>query len=102
MSETYLSLWKGEVRAVDRSKPHRPQPGNARLEEILRHACQEFNITIRQMRGPSREAWLVDARQEAAFRMHHEGASTTRIGSMLNRDHTSIMNLLRRREAMFA
>jgi chromosomal replication initiation ATPase DnaA len=102
MTVTYLSLWKGEIRVIDRSKSHRPQPGNARLEEILRKACEEFNITIRQMRGPSREAWLVDARQEAAFRMHHEGASTTRIGAVLSRDHTSIMNLLQRRERKFA
>ena len=33
MTVTYLSLWKGEIRVIDRSKVAPPQPGNARLRK---------------------------------------------------------------------
>lgn len=95
---TYLSLWKGTIRVHDKADPCRPQPGNARLMEILRGVCREYGVPAEQLRSRCREPWLVDVRQEAAYRMHAEGASTGRIGTMLERDHTSVMNLLRRRE----
>jgi hypothetical protein len=56
--------------------------------------------TLALLRGPSRSRPLVELRRQAALYLRSRGCSLSEIGAALNRDHTSILNLLspRRRQ----
>ena len=75
----------------------RPKIPLTRAQKTMRMVCELFDITKAQLLGPCRIAHLVDARQFAVVRLSRDlGLSTSTIGNLLNRDHTSIMHLLRR------
>jgi chromosomal replication initiation ATPase DnaA len=75
----------------------RPKIPLTRAQKTMRMTCERFNITKEQLIGPCRRVHLVDARQFVAVRLHRDfGLSTTAIGRLLNRDHSSIIHLLRR------
>lgn len=54
-----------------------------------------FGATVEDMLGPRRLKPLVFARGVVSAILHERGFSTTKIGRMLNRDHSSIVHYLR-------
>jgi len=68
---------------------------------IIRSTCQLFDITEAELKGAGRTRGLIEARFHAVMRMRRElGLSTPSIGRLLNRDHTSIINLLRKSDGV--
>ncbi len=68
------------------------------LERIASLAAEESGFTLEQLREPSRNRGAVEARRLIALRLREEGASYPEIGSLLKRDHTTIISLVKGRE----
>lgn len=65
---------------------------------IIQETCFEFGITEELLKGQQRKRSLVDARQKCAKRLQETGMSYPQIGKLMNRDHTSIMHLVKVRK----
>ncbi len=63
---------------------------------ILKEA-EANRIHFREILGDGREGRLVAIRARVAHRLRQHGYSTTRIGRVLHRDHTSTVHLLQTR-----
>ena len=64
---------------------------------VVAAIAEKHGFTKAQLLGKSRVRSLVDARSEAAKALRAKGLSLPRIGQLLGgRDHTTILNLLRR------
>ncbi len=69
---------------------------NEAISEVMRSACRTHSITIPELRGRGRARSIIAARREVSMRLRKEfGLSLMMIASVLQRDHTSIMNLLK-------
>lgn len=63
-------------------------------------ACERHKISLDELKCARRFGRYVKARQEFSYNAHKDGASYPQIGRFLGgRDHTSIINLVRRYEA---
>ncbi len=60
----------------------------------LKELCKKYSISVSELRGRRRNRYLVDARRKIAFDLQKCGYTRYAIGDMLNRDHTSVTNLL--------
>lgn len=58
--------------------------------------CREYGITPRELLGKNRQRHLVDARSALARKLKARGQGPVAIGRLLNRDHSTVINLLRR------
>lgn len=66
-----------------------------RIERIVKMACIMFGATKAEVLGDCRDALLVNARIYVAFRLRKEfGFSRARIGRVINRDQSTVFNLL--------
>ncbi len=63
----------------------------ADVEQILAAA----GVTLEQMRGRGKTRGLVEVRRIVAAYLRRRGCSLPEIGRVLNRDHTSVLHLLR-------
>ncbi len=63
----------------------------AEVEQIVGAA----GVTVDQMRGRRKGRELVEVRRIVAAYLRRRGCSLPEIGRVLNRDHTSVLNLLR-------
>lgn len=71
--------------------------GRDDLNKILREVCSATGADVQDVIGDSRSAHLVFIRSMYASRARSEtNASTSQIGTVIYRDHTTILNLLRR------
>lgn len=67
---------------------------------ICEEVCAKHNVTMPQLMGQRRCAEFVDARWEVAWRLDRElGYSLPMIGKVLSKDHTTVINMLRRYQA---
>ena len=66
---------------------------------ILEVSAQQFGVTVEDMKGPSREARIVNARHVAMslMRVFFE-CSFADIGKVFNRGHATVMNACKRVE----
>jgi chromosomal replication initiator protein len=55
-------------------------------------------IAPSDLTGPERPAWLVELRHECMWVLRQLGMSYPSIGRVMKRDHTSVMNGVRRHE----
>lgn len=68
----------------------------ARAKEIMREEAERAGITLEELLGPRRQKHIWAARKTAIRRSTAEtGLSSTRLGRLFRRDHTSILNALR-------
>ncbi len=58
--------------------------------------AEAAGFTIGDVRGPYRKAHLVEMRRNLCRFLRGRGCTLPDIGELINRDHTSVMNLLRR------
>jgi len=68
----------------------------SKLWKMARDFCEEQNIALTDLRGPSRQRWIAWPRQLFMLRAYEAGYSGPRIARFLgDRDHTTIMHGLR-------
>jgi len=73
---------------------HEPIPS---YRTILREVAAKHNTTVAAIIGGSHARSIMPARRQAAARMYLElGMSLTSIGERMNRDHTTILHMLRK------
>lgn len=64
---------------------------------IIEGVCVEFNVTLEELRGPSKLRRHAHPRQEAMRRLYALGyLSTSQIGAKFNRDHSTVVYALHR------
>ena len=54
----------------------------------------QHGTNIASVRGPAKDKLTIAARRDICFALRAEGMSSTQIGEKINRDHTSVLNLL--------
>lgn len=77
-----------------------PRSTHHDAKAIVREVAAKYGITVMDLVSERRQKLLCTARHEAAYRLRHETTwSLPRIGGFLGgRDHTSILNSLKRHE----
>lgn len=79
-----LSLWKGMIRT------------DPTMAEIAAQVAAERRISVAELKGGRRDAFLAQARQEAMWRMREQDRWTLpQIGRFFNRDHTTVLHGIR-------
>jgi chromosomal replication initiator protein len=78
----------------------RDQSTNLTIEDVQRLASEHYRINVKDLKSPSRARPYVTARQLAMYLIHKNlGKSLVEIGRAFgNRDHTTVLNALRRIE----
>lgn len=64
-------------------------------EAVLIKICDAYGISLPQLLSHRRDMTFVTARVECAKKLRAMGLSLPRIGKIMNRDHTTILYLLR-------
>ena len=70
-----------------------------RVKEIALAVAAETSLPISAIYGPSRVKHIVLARQMVMYLAHLDGLSYPAIGTAMNRDHTTIMDAVKREKA---
>jgi len=58
--------------------------------------AEEHGYTIYDILGPSRVMALVNVRRKCMVMLREKGYSTTEIGRIMNRDHTTVVHSLKK------
>lgn len=67
--------------------------------ELAAEWCAACGVTMNEIRGPSRNARMVRARQGLMYVLHHRlGMSLPDIGRMMRRDRTTVVHGVRAEE----
>lgn len=83
------------ISEAEKELNQRPRP-----EQIIAQVAATTGISADRITGPSREAEVVKARDQVIFILFYgECMTTTEIGRILNRDHSSIVASVRRSRA---
>ena len=83
------------VRRLIDSGPVVVLPPRSRIAGIVKLTCTMFGLTKAVLLGAGRDQLAVKARTYAAVRLFYElGLSKSHIGTILNRDHSSIFNII--------
>lgn len=67
------------------------------IDETIARVCVEYGVSREDLESPNREFYVVEARAEAAIRLRQLGLTFPKIGTLLNRDHTTIIHLVYKR-----
>ena len=87
-----LDMWEARLRI---RVPH-----HLSMATITREVALRTGVPVEAMQGPSRVAWITEARHEAMCRCRHEAhCSLTIIGRYFNRDHTTVLHAIRKHTA---
>jgi len=70
-------------------------PRQKNLNDIAEIA-EEHGYTIHDILGPSRLMHLVSVRRKCMVMLREKGYSTTEIGRIMNRDHTTVVHSLKK------
>jgi chromosomal replication initiation ATPase DnaA len=82
-----LSLWKGWISTAPT------------MAKIAARVAADRRVSVAELKGSRRDAWLARARQEAMWLMRQEGRWTLpQIGRFLNRDHSTVIHGIRAHE----
>jgi chromosomal replication initiation ATPase DnaA len=78
---------------------HDIRPRSTKREEILYQVLDETGLTKEQLLGRQKLNRIVEARHWLCWRLYRETTmSMTAVGNYLDRDHTSVLNGIRRHE----
>lgn len=97
-----ITLLRAKIAEIEgRSAVPVMLPPGERFADIVTACAAEFGVTREQLIGESRQASIVLARF-AAMALGHRllGYSLPRLGRLLRRDHTTVLNGIRRMTAM--
>ena len=70
------------------------EPEAAHADQVVTMIATLHKVSRDDLVGPSQLPHLVEARREAAEILRKAGYSTPKIGTVLNRDHTTVLYLL--------
>ena len=76
---------------MNKNHPHIP-----RCKKELKKFCEENMISYREIVGRTRKRAAVERRRRACHFLRSKGFSSIAIGSTINRDHTSVLHLLKK------
>lgn len=65
-----------------------------RYDAMIQEICNRHHLPLRVVFGEAKDRDAVLCRREIALALREEGLSSTRIGILMQRDHTSVLNLL--------
>lgn len=69
---------------------------NISIDALVLKICSQHQISLKELKGTSRRRPLVHARRDCAVALKTElGKSTADIGRILQRDHSTVINLLK-------
>jgi chromosomal replication initiation ATPase DnaA len=68
-------------------------PREKNLKDI-EHLAEGYGYTVADILGPKRRRHLVSVRNRCVFMLRDKGYSTTEIGRIMNRDHSTIVHAL--------
>lgn len=68
------------------------------IESDFAELVKDCGFTENEILSPRRRPEIVDARQAIAICLRYKGHSFPAIGSVMKRDHTSILHLVQRRD----
>jgi chromosomal replication initiation ATPase DnaA len=99
---------KAEMKALERELKstefiwagrHEIRPRSTKREEILYQVLDETGLTKEQLLGRQKLNHIVEARHWLCWRLYRETTmSMTAVGNYLDRDHTSVLNGIKRYE----
>ena len=72
---------------------------NGQVKEIASAVCAEAHIPVSAVYGASRLPPIVAARQLIMYLARKEGLTLDVIGKAMNKDHTTVMEAVKREEA---
>lgn len=75
---------------------YRPRYSPATPFELLTKLAARESMTVDELRRDDRRQEIVDARARVATSLRMSGLSYIRIGRLLHRDHSTVINLVRR------
>lgn len=65
-----------------------------RIERIMSDIAALHYVTLEDVRGPGKHRQIITARRAICKKLHEMGLPSTVIGTKINRDHTSVLNML--------
>lgn len=66
------------------------------IAEFAMRYCEEYEISLKQMRGPRRSKEFYVPRQKAMAHAMHSGRFTSsQVGRFFNRDHTTVLHAMK-------
>lgn len=68
---------------------------NMKINKVLQQVCEDWGITMDELKGKKRFNWYVKARKIAAYQLSARGFSSTSIGKILKKDHSTILHYLK-------
>ena len=69
-----------------------PADAKADPKAIIRNVAEATGTTVAQLKGPTRTRHIATARMLAYHKLGQTGLSTTRIGELFNRHHTTVIH----------
>jgi chromosomal replication initiation ATPase DnaA len=88
---TFLSLWRGEIR------PRTKIACGAHAVRLAEEVAAIYGMTLEDLRSETKTRPFTTARQHAYAALRNTGLySSTQVGKLLNRDHTSVLHGARR------
>lgn len=89
-------FWKEEEIVLVDSRGMTPRQSNMlEMEEI----AKEYGYTAKDVISKNRQKKLVEVRRKCAVMLRKKGYSTTEIGRIMQRDHSTICHSLQKSEA---
>lgn len=83
--------------AIAAAVAEHPEPPMPPWKLVLSQVASKYGIPVSMLVGTCRVRTVMPARHEAAYRMVHElGMSLLATGRRLNRDHTTVLNSIKR------
>lgn len=75
----------------------------ANKDQIIKTAimgvCKDYKISYEDMMSGSRRRTIVLPRMVLMYKLYQTGFTMTEVGAIFNRDHTTVLNAIRRIEA---
>jgi len=91
-----LAAVSGARLEVVRDSLRRSAGGGDEVSAVLQSVCDQFAVTLDDLRGPGRSQRVNEPRKVAYRRLRDLGLSLPRIGAIMGgRDHTTVMHGLR-------
>lgn len=70
------------------------QTPTERIASIIQSIAEQHHTNIAVIRGRAKDKFTVAVRRAVCEALHAEGLSSTQIGEKINRNRTSVLNLL--------
>lgn len=93
-----LIIAEAQIAAKSFASVASTYPARQSVADIIRETAERYGVTVGALKGPGRNRHMLAARREAMVlvRTVWPELSSAAMGRLFNRDHTSVLHLLRR------